>query len=180
MLKFFAEKKNVSSFCSAKATHIFQQKILEYCVLNLLKQLTEWPLTSSLTTLWTTGPILMLILSLSQTHTHTHTHTHMTFFLRLSFSEAAILSVFSWIPRPMSSPRPLLVGPVIGHVSHLSSLVPFSGLLNCHSKFKLEKDMILHRSYRESLLQHHLFLKIWSLKRICCCKECLISRMICK
>ena len=43
MLKFFAEK-NVS----AKATHIFQQKISEYCKLNLLKESTKWPLTSSL------------------------------------------------------------------------------------------------------------------------------------
>ena len=40
--------KNVSSFCSAKASHIFQQKISEYCILNLLKQLTKWPLTSLL------------------------------------------------------------------------------------------------------------------------------------
>ena len=46
MLKFFAEKMWVAF---AKATHIFQQKISEYCILNPLKQLTKWPLTSSLT-----------------------------------------------------------------------------------------------------------------------------------
>ena len=40
--------KNVSNFCSAKATHICQQKISEYCILNPLKQLTKWSLTSSL------------------------------------------------------------------------------------------------------------------------------------
>ena len=49
--------KNVSSFCSAKATQLqklltfFQQKISEYCILNPLKQLTKWPLTSSLSEL---------------------------------------------------------------------------------------------------------------------------------
>ena len=47
MLKFFAEK-NVSSFCTAKATHIFQQKKSEYCILNLQKQLKKLPLTSLL------------------------------------------------------------------------------------------------------------------------------------
>ena len=35
-------------FRDAKATHIFQQKISEYCILNPLKQLTKWPLTSLL------------------------------------------------------------------------------------------------------------------------------------
>ena len=40
--------KNVSSFCSAKATHIYSEKISEYCVLNPLKKLTKWPLTSLL------------------------------------------------------------------------------------------------------------------------------------
>ena len=40
--------KNVSSFCSAKATHIFSAKISEYCILNPPKQLTKWPLTSLL------------------------------------------------------------------------------------------------------------------------------------
>ena len=43
--------KNVSSFCSfavQKLLTFFQQKISEYCILNLLKQLTKWLLTSSL------------------------------------------------------------------------------------------------------------------------------------
>ena len=44
----FLLKKNVSSFCTAKATHIFPAKISEYCMLNPLKQLMKWPLTSSL------------------------------------------------------------------------------------------------------------------------------------
>ena len=40
MLKFFAEKMWVATF--------FQQKISEYCILNPLKHLTKWLLTSSL------------------------------------------------------------------------------------------------------------------------------------
>ena len=46
MLKFFAEKKK----CAVQKllTFFFQQKISEYCILNPLKQLTKWPLTSSL------------------------------------------------------------------------------------------------------------------------------------
>ena len=47
MLKFFAEKMWVA-FAVQKLLKFFQQKISEYCVLNLLKQLTKWPLTSSL------------------------------------------------------------------------------------------------------------------------------------
>ena len=34
-------KKNVSIFCSAKATHIFSAKNSEYCILNPLKQLMK-------------------------------------------------------------------------------------------------------------------------------------------
>ena len=47
MLKFFAEKMWVA-FAVQKLLTFFQQKISEYCILNLLKQLTKWPLTSSL------------------------------------------------------------------------------------------------------------------------------------
>ena len=47
MLKFFAEKMWVA-FAVQKLLTFFQQKISEYCVLNPLKQLTKWPLTSSL------------------------------------------------------------------------------------------------------------------------------------
>ena len=47
MLEFFAEKMWVA-FAVQKLLTFFQQKISEYCVLNLLKQLTKWPLTSSL------------------------------------------------------------------------------------------------------------------------------------
>ena len=39
MLKFFAMQKLLT---------FFQQKNSEYCILNPLKQLTKWPLTSSL------------------------------------------------------------------------------------------------------------------------------------
>ena len=47
MLKFFVEKMWVA-FAVQKLLTFFQQKISEYCVLNPLKQLTKWPLTSSL------------------------------------------------------------------------------------------------------------------------------------
>ena len=47
MLKFFAEKMWVA-FAVQKLLTFFQQKLSEYCILNLLKQLTKWPLTSSL------------------------------------------------------------------------------------------------------------------------------------
>ena len=46
MLKFFAEKMWVALV--QKLLTFFQQKVSEYCILNLLKQLTKWPLTSSL------------------------------------------------------------------------------------------------------------------------------------
>ena len=47
ILKFFAEKMWVA-FAVQKLLTFFQQKISEYCIWNLLEQLTKWPLTSSL------------------------------------------------------------------------------------------------------------------------------------
>ena len=47
MLKFFAEKLWVA-FAVQKLLTFFEQKISEYCVLNLPKQLTKRPLISSL------------------------------------------------------------------------------------------------------------------------------------
>ena len=47
MLKFFAEKMWVA-FAVQKLLTFFQQNISEYGVLNPLKQLTKWPLMSSL------------------------------------------------------------------------------------------------------------------------------------
>ena len=47
IMKFFAEKMWVA-FAVQKLLTFFQQKISEYCVLIPLKQLTKWPLTSSL------------------------------------------------------------------------------------------------------------------------------------
>ena len=41
--KFLLKKCECKSY-----SHFFQQKISEYCILNSLKQLTKWPLTSSL------------------------------------------------------------------------------------------------------------------------------------
>ena len=57
MLKFFAEK-NVSSFCSAKATHIFSAKNIRILYIESAKTVNEMTLNKlvKLTTLWTTGP----------------------------------------------------------------------------------------------------------------------------
>ena len=57
MLKFFAEK-NVSSFCSAKATHIFSAKNIRILYIESAKTVNEKTLNElvKLTTLWTTGP----------------------------------------------------------------------------------------------------------------------------
>ena len=57
MLKFFAEK-NVSSFCSAKATHIFSPKNFRILYMESFKTVYEMTLNElvKLTTLWTTGP----------------------------------------------------------------------------------------------------------------------------
>ena len=46
-MKHFAENMWVA-FAVQKLLTFFQQKISEYCLLNPLKQLTKWPLTSSL------------------------------------------------------------------------------------------------------------------------------------
>ena len=57
MLKFFAEK-NVSSFCSAKATHIFSAKNIKVLCIESAKTVNEMTLNElvKLTTLRTTGP----------------------------------------------------------------------------------------------------------------------------
>ena len=59
MLKFFAEK-NVSSFCSAKATHIFSAKTIRILYIESAKTGNEMTLNElvKLTTLWTTGPCI--------------------------------------------------------------------------------------------------------------------------
>ena len=41
-------KEYAELFCWKSYSHFFSKKISEYCVLNPLKQLTKWPLTSSL------------------------------------------------------------------------------------------------------------------------------------
>ena len=58
MLKPFAEKKNVSSFCSAKATHIFSAKNISILYIESAKTINEMTFNKivKLTTLWTTGP----------------------------------------------------------------------------------------------------------------------------
>ena len=59
MLKFFAEKMWVA-FAVQKLLTFFQQKISEYCILNLLT-VNEMTLNElvKLTTLWTTGPSII-------------------------------------------------------------------------------------------------------------------------
>ena len=66
MLKFFAEK-NVSSFCSAKATHIFSAKNIRIFYIESAKTVNEISLNElvKLTTLWTTEPWLLFFLYLS-------------------------------------------------------------------------------------------------------------------
>ena len=54
--------KNVSSFCSAKATHIFSAKNIRIIYIESAKTVNEMTLSElvKLTTLWTTGPVLQL------------------------------------------------------------------------------------------------------------------------
>ena len=54
---FFPKKKNVSSFCSAKATHIFSAKNIRILYIESAKTVNEM----TLTTLWTTGPRVITI-----------------------------------------------------------------------------------------------------------------------
>ena len=61
MIRKYAEIfcwKNVSSFCSAKATHIFSAKNIRILYIESVKTVNEMTLNElvKLTTLWTTGP----------------------------------------------------------------------------------------------------------------------------
>ena len=63
MIRKYAEFfcwKNVSSFCSAKATHIFSAKNIRILYIESAKTVNEMTLNElvKLTTLWTTGPCL--------------------------------------------------------------------------------------------------------------------------
>ena len=62
MLICFAEK-NVSSFCNAKATHIFSAKNIRILCIESAKTVNEMTLNElvKLTTLWTTGPMLFVV-----------------------------------------------------------------------------------------------------------------------
>ena len=55
--------KNVSSFCSAKATHIFSAKNIRILYIESAKTVNEMTLNElvKLTTLWTTGPWIFLL-----------------------------------------------------------------------------------------------------------------------
>ena len=61
ILKFFAEK-NVSSFCSAKATHIFSAKNIRIFYIESAKTVNEMTFKEliKLTMLWTTGPRFLI------------------------------------------------------------------------------------------------------------------------
>ena len=58
--------KNVSSFCSAKATHIFSAKNIRILCIESAKTVNEMTLNKlvKLTMLWTTGPWVLCIISL--------------------------------------------------------------------------------------------------------------------
>ena len=60
--------KNVSSFCSAKATHIFSAKNIRILCIESAKTVNEMTLNElvKLTTLWTTGPSILRLCVLSQ------------------------------------------------------------------------------------------------------------------
>ena len=76
MLKFFAEK-NVSSFCSAKAIHMFSAKNVRILYIKSSKTVNEMNLNElvKLTTLWTTGPWIFLMLLESNEHTQKTEHS---------------------------------------------------------------------------------------------------------
>ena len=65
--------KNMSSFCSAKATHFFSAKNIRILFIESGKTVNEMTLNElvKLTMLWTTGPILFgfRFIYLTQTHT---------------------------------------------------------------------------------------------------------------
>ena len=60
--------KNVSSFCSAKATHIFSAKNIRILNIESAKTVNEMTLNElvKLTTVWTTGPCFLARLSYAQ------------------------------------------------------------------------------------------------------------------
>ena len=62
--EIFCWKKNVSSFCSAKATHIFSAKNIRILYIESAKTVNEMTLNElvKLTMLWTTGPRTFYIL----------------------------------------------------------------------------------------------------------------------
>ena len=70
MIRKYAEIfcwKNVSSFCSAKATHIFSAKNIRILYIESTKTVNEMTLNElvKLTTLWTTGPWFVQSLEVS-------------------------------------------------------------------------------------------------------------------
>ena len=67
MLKFFAEK-NVSSFCNAKATHIFSAKNIRILYIESAKTVNEMTLNElvKLTTLNNWAPIMIYDMTIGQ------------------------------------------------------------------------------------------------------------------
>ena len=79
--------KNVSSFCSAKATHIFSAKNIRILCIESARRVNEMTLNElvKLTTLWTTGPRFV----------HCQHLMHATFFLTTGCNMNAI-SLCPW------------------------------------------------------------------------------------
>ena len=74
--------KNVSSFCSAKATHIFSAKNIRILYIESAKTVNEMTLNElvKLTTLWTTGPWSAdALLTFTTLWANSADHTLMTF-----------------------------------------------------------------------------------------------------
>ena len=79
MIRKYAEIfcwKNVSSFCSAKATHIFSAKNIRILYIKSAKTVNEMTLNElvKLTMLWTTGPWPLALSSDSFTYIHRLTY----------------------------------------------------------------------------------------------------------
>ena len=97
MIRKYAEIfcwKNVSSFCSAKATHIFSAKNIKILYIESAKTVNEKTLNElvKLTTLWTTGPWRCVSVYCIITCNHDYI-THITYVSILLHTKFGLFSV---------------------------------------------------------------------------------------
>ena len=141
--------KNVSSFCSAKATHIFSVKNIRILYIESTKTVNEMTLNElvKLTTLWTTGPwTISLNFSLIQLCFY-------DYFLLGFYSSLVLFLMYSWLS--LSRPR---LSRITAYLEVKIWSLPIHENLTTDGKYCRKEEKLLLRSNFSSFPQYFQYI----------------------